>query len=137
MRQRNNFFQYREMLDLAAQKGDLIEIVQLTRTEGDRELGLPPTTTETAIAVKGYAIKKQFSEYFLAQTGSMSRFSHTVYIFGEDPNFDPSMINAQTRIRVNGKPYKQIEGNSDILYCGKSKIYTYQLDETTESELVI
>lgn len=138
MRQRNDFFKYHEMLELAAQRGDLIEIVQLTRTEGDRELGLPPDTTETAIAVKGYAITGEFTEYPLATHGaSMSKFSHTVYILAEDPNFDPSMITANTRIRVNGNVFKQVEVKSPPRYRGNPKMYVYQLSETTESELII
>lgn len=124
-----SFFDQSELLDLASERGDRVELCQITTIEGDRSLGIKDEKKLVCQPVEGYLARNRLNQIPLLGTSNDYSSGETRLYINALPSFDPSSIEPTTRFKVNDKVYKIVSVGEEILHQGKPLYYVYNIKD--------
>ncbi|MDJ0579668.1 hypothetical protein [Crocosphaera sp.] len=125
-----SFFKQSELIELAQEKGDRVEICQQITIPGNPNLGIPDETSLNCKTVIGHIGRGQSVNIPLLGTqDNYPSDSTTLYINNVD-NFDPLSVEPTTRFRVNNQVYKVTNMGENIIYQGHILYYVYNIKDT-------
>lgn len=128
----NGYYNLNELIYLENEKGDYIELCNPNNTddiEGSNKYGIKPSKTYSSVQLQGYAVHKKMSVVALGNNKFSSVTEYRAYLNAK--TFNPSMINSDTLLGVNGV-YYQMEQTEDIMYRGTVIYYGFSLNETVK-----
>ena len=135
---RNNFYQLKDILHLAAQRGEVMQFCQREQTPGDPEYGIPAGEILSCKVVDGWSASNRNVKVPVGPDGVVNPVdpatSLTAYIV-KNEKFDIAEFNADSRIKI-GEATFQITQRSTPIYRGRAVIYVFGLDATTETSRI-
>lgn len=123
-----SFFKQSELIELAQEKGDRVEICQQIIIPGNPNLGISDETSLDCQVVIGHIQKEKSVNIPLLGTQDNYPSDSTILYINNVDNFDPLSVEPTTCFRVNNQVYKVTSIGENIIHQGDIIYFVYNIE---------